>query len=121
MVYESTTRIGSRIVPGVEFVIRKMSFARRVEIIRQIRDLAQRVEFHDAGSSTGEKLDGALVTAEIDRRYIVWGLQEVAGLELDGAAATPETLVERGPEELVHEAVAAIKAECGLTEAERKN
>ncbi len=43
------------------------------------------------------------------------------GLELDGAPATPESLAAIGPEELFREAVAAVKAECGLTETERKN
>jgi hypothetical protein len=30
-------------------------------------------------------------------------------------------LAEAGPEDVFREAVAAVKAECGLTEAERKN
>jgi hypothetical protein len=40
---------------------------------------------------------------------------------LDGQPATPETLAAAGPEDLCREVVAAIKAESGLTEAERKN
>ena len=51
----------------------------------------------------------------------MWGLKEVRGLKLDGEPATPESLAATGPEELFREAVAAVKAECGLTEAERKN
>ena len=42
-------------------------------------------------------------------------------LELDGVPATPESLAAVGPEELFREAIAAVKAECGLTDAERKN
>jgi len=53
--------------------------------------------------------------------YLAWGLVYVGGLSLAGEPATPESLVERGPEALVHEALAAIKAECGLSETERKN
>jgi hypothetical protein len=48
-------------------------------------------------------------------------LQAVEGLELDGAPATPESLAGSGPEELFREAVAAVRAEAGLSEAERKN
>jgi hypothetical protein len=45
----------------------------------------------------------------------------VEGLEIDGAAATPETLVEQGPVELAMEILGRIKSECGMTEDERKN
>ena len=41
---------------------------------------------------------------------MLWGLAEVGGLELDGAPATPESLVLRGPEELFREALVAVKA-----------
>ena len=63
----------------------------------------------------------ALLTSEIDRLYVMWGLKDVRGLELDGEPASPESLAASGPEELFREAVDAVKAECGLTEAERKN
>jgi hypothetical protein len=52
---------------------------------------------------------------------MTWGLRAVSGLELDGADATPELLAEAGPEDLFREALAAVRAETGLTEAERKN
>ena len=37
-------------------------------------------------------MDAALLQAEIDRLYLVWGLQAISGLELDGTEATPERL-----------------------------
>jgi len=92
-----------------------------MELTRRIRDLAERVEFLNAGESTKEKMDAALLSAEIDRIYVLWGLSEVGGLELDGTPVTPESLVLRGPEELFREALAAVKAACGLSEDERKN
>jgi len=45
----------------------------------------------------------------------------VDGLVIDGRKADPAALVERGPEELCREALAAIRAETGLSEEERKN
>ena len=42
-------------------------------------------------------------------------------MQIDGNAATPELLAKAGPEELFREALAAVKTEAGLTEAERKN
>jgi hypothetical protein len=53
--------------------------------------------------------------------YVTWGLQELTGLEVDGVTATADLLVNTGPEDLFREIVAAIKAECGLSEPERKN
>jgi hypothetical protein len=121
MNYESCTRVESRVRPGIAFVISKMSFGRRMELIRRIRELSLKCEFLNAGESTDEKLQAALFSAEIDRLYVGWGLQELIGLEVDGAAATPESLASAGPEDLFREAVSAVKAECGLSETERKN
>jgi hypothetical protein len=42
-------------------------------------------------------------------------------LSVDGVEATPEVLLERGPEELFREALAAVRREAGLSEEERKN
>ena len=98
-----------------------MSFARRVELMRRVRELARRMEFLEAGSRPGDKMDAALLQAEIDRLYVAWGLRAIAGLEVDGAEATPELLAEAGPENLFREALAAVRAETGLSEAERKN
>ena len=121
MTYDSCARVGSKVRPGVTFVISKMSFGRRMELIRGIRELSIKCEFLNAGGSSVEKLEAALLAAEIDGLYVSWGLQDLIGLEVDGAAATPEVLTSRGPEDLFREAVSLIKAECGLSEEERKN
>jgi hypothetical protein len=62
-----------------------------------------------------------LLALEVERLYLEWGLESVSGLDLDGVAATPQSLAERGPEELCREMIQAIKAECGLSDEERKN
>jgi hypothetical protein len=121
MTYESSVRVESKARPGVAFVIAKMSFGRRMELIRRIRDLALRCEFLNGGKSMEEKLEAALLSAQIDQLYVSWGLQQLIGLEVDGQEATPELLASAGPEELFREAVSAVKAECGVTEEERKN
>jgi hypothetical protein len=107
--------------PGVDFVIARMTFGRRLELMRGVRDLAARLEFFQAGRDAANEMEASLLAAEIDKLYILWGLEEVRGLELDGAPATVESLIERGPEELFHEALRAVRSECGLGENERKN
>jgi len=121
MEYTSFEVVGSTLAPGVAYTVSKMSFGRRVELTRRIRELASRKEFLEAGGSNGEKMEAALLASEIDRIYLLWGLQEVAGLVVDGVSATPESLAASGPEELFREALAAVKRQCGLSEAERKN
>jgi hypothetical protein len=121
MEYTSVETIESGVAAGVSYTVNKMSFGRRVELTRRIRELAARREFLEAGDTANEKMEAALLAAEIDRIYLLWGLREVTGLELDGAAATPESLAASGPEELFREALAAVKQQCGLSEAERKN
>ena len=89
--------------------------------MRKVRDLAARLEFFEAGREARNEMEASLLGAEIDSLYLLWGIEEIRGLELDGAPATAESLIEIGPEELFAEALAAVKAECGLSENERKN
>ena len=121
MTYESVRTVESRVASGGTFTLAKISFGRRVELMRRVRELARRMEFLEAGQAPGDKMDAALLQTEIDRVFLTWGLRGVSGLELDGSDATPELLAEAGPEDLFREAVAAVRAETGLTEAERKN
>jgi len=121
MRYESVEVVESQLAQGVTFTIAKMSYGRRVELMRKIRELSRKLEFFNAGSEPGDKMDAALLEAEINRLYLRWGLRSVSGLTLDGAEATPDLLAENGPEDLFQEALAAIRAQAGLTEAERKN
>jgi hypothetical protein len=121
MEYQSYKTVASRAAPGVSFRIARMSFGRRMELARSIRELAHKLEYLEAGETAGEKMDAALLAAEIDRIYLCWGLLEVAGLDVDGTPATAESLAAAGPEDVFREALGAVKAECGLSEEERKN
>ncbi len=121
MTYESVERVESEIAAGVSYTVVKMSFSRRMELMRRVRELARRAEFLSAGDSADEKMDSAVLEAEIARLYVLWGLREVSGLDLDGAPATPESLAESGPEELFREALESVRAAAGLSETERKN
>jgi len=121
MSYESLAIVESQVARGVKFTVAKMSFGRRTELMRQVRELARKMEFLEAGLDPGQKMDAALLRVEIDRLYAVWGLRAISGLEVDGVEATPESLAEAGPEELFREAIAAVRAQTGLTTEERKN
>jgi len=121
MTYDSLAVVESESTAGVSFTIAKISFGRRIELLRLIRDLAAKAEFLDAGNSTDEKLEGALLSAQIDRLYLSWGIVKIEGLDIDGCPATPELLASAGPEVLFQEAVTAVKRQCGLSDEERKN
>jgi hypothetical protein len=121
MIYESVAVVESQVTSGVKFTVAKMSFGRRAELMRQVRELARKMEFLEAGQDPGQKMDAALLRVELDRLYVKWGLRAISGLELDGAVATPESLAQTGPEELFREAVVVVRAQTGLSAAERKN
>jgi len=121
MDYASYETIPSKLAPEVTYTVAKISFGRRVELTRRIRELASRREFLEAGEGVDEKMEAALLASEMDRLYLLWGLKEVNGLVLDGVPATPELLASSGPEDLFREALTAVKSQCGLSEAERKN
>jgi hypothetical protein len=119
--YASEFEVDSRAVPGVTLRIFKMSFGRRIELMRRVRELARHAEFLAAGKGTSEPMDAALMQAEIERTYVLWGVKEVLGLTVDHSVAGPAALIESGPETLFREALAAVRKEIGLSEEERKN
>jgi len=121
MNYESVATVESRVASGVKFTVAKMSFGRRAELMRQVRDLARRTEFLEAGEVAGQKMDAALLRVEVERLYVKWGLLGISGLEVDGVTATPESLADIGPEELFREAAALVRSQTGLSTEERKN
>jgi hypothetical protein len=92
-----------------------------MELMRQVREVARKAEYLEAGQTIDEKMEAALLQGQIDRVYLTWGLKEIVGLELDGKAATPESLIESGPEELCREALEAVRAVTRLSADERKN
>jgi len=120
-VWQSNKTVASETISGVEFVIARMTFGRRLELMKRVRDLAARLEYFDAGREEKNRIEASLLGAQLDRLYIQWGLEEIRSLELDGEAATPQLLIDKGPEDLFQEILAAIKNECGLNEQERKN
>ena len=121
MTYESETVVASQVAEGVSYTVAKLSFARRMELMRRVRDLARRLEFLEAGEEAAGTMESGLLRAEVDRLFLTWGLRAVSGLAIDGEAATPELLAEAGPENLFREAVAAVRAAAGLNASERKN
>ncbi|MCL6545905.1 MAG: hypothetical protein K6T61_11810 [Bryobacteraceae bacterium] len=121
MRYESTRTVESAVMPGVRFRIRKMSLERRVELTRRLAELLKRIEYLEAGRDPEERIAAAEAAAAVERIHLEWGLEGIEGLEIDGKPATVDTLIAAGPEALSREVLEAIRAECGLSEAERKN
>ncbi|HEV8413385.1 MAG TPA: hypothetical protein VGQ49_07310 [Bryobacteraceae bacterium] len=119
--YESSVWFDAETAAGVKFRVARISVARRIELARRIREIGRNVEFLEAGQDPREKLEAAVLAAEIDRVYLQWGLEEMQGLSIDGEAATPAALIDKGPLELAKEILARIKRECGLSEDQRKN
>ncbi len=118
--YASVVWHESRCLERVSFSVRRPSLAQRIELTGRVRELTLKHEFLKAGDAS-ENIEAALSELLVHKLYVEWGLAEIQGLRIDGNPADTERLIERGPEELIHEIVIAIKAECGLTEDERKN
>lgn len=121
MDYSSIFDVESSACPGVQLRLRRMSYGRRLELMKRVRELAGRMEYFQAGASAAERIEAAVLSAEIERLYLIWGVESVVGLSIDGRPAEVDSLFELAPEALCAEAVAAVKQECGLTEAEQKN
>jgi hypothetical protein len=119
--YESVVMVRSKAMPTVTFVINRISFGRRMDLSRRAREISRKAEFLEAGGQLQDKIEASLLAQEVDAMYLAWGLVSIAGLTIDGEAATAERLLERGPDEVTREIVGAIKEQCGLSDAERKN
>lgn len=119
--HESEMWIESKTRPGVRYQIARVSFGRRIDLARRIREIGRKMEYLEAASDIREKLEGAVLAAEIDRAYLEWGFTGIEGLEIDGMRATPVAVIEMGPLDLAAEILTRIKAECVLSEDERKN
>jgi len=119
--HESSAWFDAETCAGVRFRVARISVARRIELARRIREIGRKVEFLEAGQDPREKLEVAVLVAEIDRVYLEWGLEEIQGLAIDGEEATPAALIEKGPLDLAKEMLGRIKRESGLSEDQRKN
>jgi hypothetical protein len=121
MEYTSTKRLHSTVCPGVSFGVRRLSLAGRLELAARLREAGERLAFHEAGKSVEDGARAAEIRARMETIYIAWGLASIEGLSIDGEPATPEALVERGPDELAREIAEAVRAELFLSPDERKN
>jgi hypothetical protein len=118
--FESVRWIESEEVPGVRFSVREPSLGSRIELTQKLHDLTARNEFL-AGGRELQQLELVLAELMVQKALIEWGLVAIDGLRIDGEVPTTHRLIEFGPEKLVAEIAAAIRARCGLTEEERKN
>jgi hypothetical protein len=119
--YASVVWRESKVLPGVRYGVTRMSFGRRIELARQVREIGAKAEYLAAGQDLKEKLESAVISAEIDAAYLQWGLAAIENLLIDGAPASPEAVIANGPIEFAREILMAVKAEIGLSEDERKN
>ncbi len=94
--YESVISIESKAVPGVTFAIHRISFGRRMELSRRVRELSRKAEFLEAGTEMHEKIEASILAQEIDAMYLQWGLLSIEGLIIDGEPATTARLVGKG-------------------------
>jgi hypothetical protein len=121
VLYASEKEVESSSHPGVRFVIRRCSAARRLELIQRLAEHAGEYEALRSTERTDDRLRAEALRLRMDFEYLDWGLARVCGLMVDGEAPDVRRLFERGPEALVREIVGRIREECELSEAERKN
>lgn len=118
--FESERWMESQTFRGVRFAVRRPSLAQRIELTRRVRELVLANDFLASGNEA-EKLEGALADLLVRRLYIEWGLAQIEGLAINGVAASVESLIASGPEQLAEEIATCVQRECGLSEEERKN
>ena len=118
--YSSVSWHSSKAMPGVRFAIKRISLRQRIELNRRVKELTIKYEFLRAGDAA-DQLEAALSDLLVTKLYLEWGLDEIEGLSIEGRKATPDLLIDHGPESLSDEIARFIQAESALTDGERKN
>lgn len=121
ILYSSETTFESTILPPVRYVLYRMSAARRLDLVGRLGELATQLEMLRASEAVDDRVQAEALRIRIDREYLLWGLKELRGLDVDGVPADAESLFERGPEALTREILGRIRQECELSGEERKN
>jgi hypothetical protein len=118
--YQSLLWLESELFPGVEFSIRKISLAQRIELSSRVRELTLKNDFLRAGEPANQ-LEAAIADLLVEKLYVEWAVADLKGLRIDGRPASVELLIELGPEALVREMAEAIRSHLELSDSERKN
>lgn len=127
MKFDSRIVKDSAVDPSVRFTLNKMTEGRRIAINLRLADHRRKVMEMVAAAEALAQGDGREVlpalreVAEytdnhITPEWVRWGLHKIEGLEIDGAPATVETLIQSGPPALYREIAAEIRAAVVLTE-----
>lgn len=118
--YSSVVWRNSSIYKDVRYAVRKISLAQRIEMAERIQELSFKYEFLRTGDVL-EQAEAHLADLLVRKLYLQWGLAAIEGLVIDGAKASVELLIEKGPEPLCEEMISSIRAQLELSEDERKN
>lgn len=119
--WDSSEWVESRAMPGVRMRIARISFSRRIDLLKRLRSLLPELEYRTAGEKDIDRAEAARLNLEVQRLYVEWGLLAVEGLTIDGTPATKESLLSHGPEQLCEEAAEAVRSRTFLSAEERKN
>lgn len=119
--YETTIKVKSKVIGGVTFRVRRVSYGGRLELLRSVRNLAAKLEFHQGSDKASDQLEVEILNREICMFYLRWGLVDVEGLTVDGRRCSVEDLINAGPEQLAWEIVTAIQSQLKLSQADEKN
>ncbi len=118
--YSSLLRLESDLFPGVEFSLRRISLAQRIELASRVRELTLRNEFLRAGSMN-DQVEAGIADLLVRKLYLEWAVAELKGLKIDGKPGSLNLLIDHGPELLTGEIFDAIREHLELSETERKN
>lgn len=131
--YTSSKTVESQFAPGVVYTLRKQTERRRAERELSFAPLREKfvalTEKYEALRAEADKLKELVLAShemslfvfkEWYPAWIRWGIAKIEGLEIDGAVADVERLIEEGPDELIQEAVKVAESG-GLSLDEQKN
>ena len=75
--YSSAEWVESAVMPGVKYLVRRVSLALRAEITRRVKKLLAELEYREAGEGLEDRLSAALVAAQVDGSWIGAGARGV--------------------------------------------
>lgn len=107
----------SAVLEGAVITVKRLTFQSRLELLKDLRPLLQKLEFLSADPKSAGGIERAIIEKEVEAHLLKWGVVSISNSEV----MTTEDLLDNAPVELADELVAFIIRQFGLTIAEQKN
>src|SRR5262245_43681276 len=98
----------SSVIEGVEVTMKRLTFQSRLELLKDLRPLLQKLEFLSADPKTSGGIERAILEKEVETELLKWGVVRIYNTNDGSEVMNTEKLLDTAPVELADELVGFI-------------